>query len=344
MIIIFIYKEKFFYDYILQDGLQTVKDKIKDKQQNYYLKEIPKKGGLRNLNCIKKETPLYEYQTSLKNKFLKNIPISENAYGFVKGKSYYDFLVPHITGGKEKFFLRIDIQDFFGSITADVLEETFRYYFKTEAQASNEMVELIIDIISLDDVLPQGAVTSPVVSNIVFRQLDIRIQKYCNKLNVVYTRYADDLLFSSVNSRIHEPFFVKMISNILNTLNLNINFSKMKKNKSEISLNGFVVGKNIRLSRKKKRDINRVFFVYRYKEPKTISELLTLLNSQNFTRRACKNNEYFSSKISLLNYLSGYRSFLISWLPSNKQSANHKNMEKFINNLEELILNIMNLD
>ncbi|MCY8826132.1 reverse transcriptase family protein [Bacillus atrophaeus] len=344
MIIIFIYKENFFYDYILQDDLQSVKEKIKDKQQNYYLKDIPKKGGLRYLNCIEKETPLYEYQTSLKNKFLKNIPISENAYGFVKGRSYYDFLVPHIRGNKERYFLRIDIKDFFDSITADILEETFKYYFKTDAKTSNEMVELIIDIISLNDVLPQGAVTSPVVSNIVFRQLDIRIQKYCDKLKVVYTRYADDLLFSSVNDRIHEPFFIKMISKILKTLNLNINFSKIKKSKEEISLNGFVVGQNIRISRKKKRDINRVIFIYKDKEPKTTSELLTLLNSQNFTSRARKNNEYFSSKISLLNYLSGYRSFLISWLPRSKQSVNYKSMKSFIKNLEELILNIINLD
>ncbi|UOY87648.1 reverse transcriptase family protein [Bacillus glycinifermentans] len=323
-----------------------MKEKIKDKQQNYYLKDIPKKGGRRYLNCIEKETPLYVYQTSLKNKFLNNIPISENAYGFVKGRSYYDFLVPHTRGNNEngRYFLRIDIKDFFDSITTDILEETFKYYFKTDEKSSNEMVGLIIDIISLNDVLPQGAVTSPVVSNIVFRQLDIRIQKYCNKLKVVYTRYADDLLFSSVNNRTHEPFFIKMISNILKTLNFNINFSKIKKSEEEISLNGFVVGQNIRISRKKKRDINRVIFIYKDKKPKTTSEFLTLLNSQIFTTRTRKNNEYFSSEISLLNYLSGYRSFLISLLPRSKQSIYYKNMKRYINNLEELILNIINLE
>ncbi|WP_028400584.1 reverse transcriptase family protein [Ectobacillus panaciterrae] len=345
MIIIFIYKEDFFYDYILQDSLEEIKKVIENKENNYYIIKIPKKDGLRKLNCIKKETKLYQYQTLIKNKFLNRIPIAENVYGFVKGQSYKDFLVPHTwENNKKRFYLRIDIKDFFGSINTDTLRQVFRYYFKTDENASNEMIDLLLDIVSLDGFLPQGAVTSPVISNIVFRQLDLRIQKYCNKLNFTYTRYADDLLFSSINKRIYDPFFIKMISTILKSRNFKINHSKVKTSDEEISLNGFVVGKNIRLSRSKKRDLNRILFIFQDQKPKNITDFLSLLNSKKFKSRINVNNEYFSNKTNLLNYLSGYRSFLISWLPENKSSPDFKSSKIYIKRIEELILNINNMN
>uniref|UniRef100_UPI003FA42189 reverse transcriptase domain-containing protein n=1 Tax=Enterocloster clostridioformis TaxID=1531 RepID=UPI003FA42189 len=48
----------------------------------------------------------------------------------------------------------------------------------------------------VDDELPQGAVTSLYLANLICRKLDLRIAGYCNKRNIVYTRYADDLTFS----------------------------------------------------------------------------------------------------------------------------------------------------
>ncbi|NVJ47272.1 MAG: RNA-directed DNA polymerase [Cytophagia bacterium] len=47
--------------------------------------------------------------------------------------------------------------------------------------------------------LPQGAPTSPMLSNIVFKEIDEKITHHCNSKLIVYTRYADDLTFSSNN-------------------------------------------------------------------------------------------------------------------------------------------------
>jgi retron-type reverse transcriptase len=50
--------------------------------------------------------------------------------------------------------------------------------------------------------LPQGAVTSPSISNIIFSTIDDQIQSLCSKKRVSYTRYADDLSFSSNNKQV----------------------------------------------------------------------------------------------------------------------------------------------
>ncbi|UYG95327.1 reverse transcriptase family protein [Cytobacillus firmus] len=338
VIIIFIYKENFFYDFILRNSLEDINKVIENKHDCYYTVKIPKKGGFRVLNCIKNETLLYQLQTSLKHNFLNKIPIAENVYGFVKEQSYRDFLTPHVwENNQPRFYLRVDIRDFFGSINSNTIGEVLKYYFKTDDKSSREMIKLLTELISLDGVLPQGAVTSPVVSNIIFRQLDLRIQKYCKKLDFIYTRYADDLLFSSTNKRLHDPFFIKIISAILNSQSFKINTSKIKSTDLEISLNGFVVGKNLRISRSKKRDINRVLFIYEDQKPENVQDFLNLLNSNKFKSRYNVNNQYFLNKTNLLNYLSGYRSFLISWLPENRSSPEFIKNKKYIKRLESLI-------
>lgn len=342
---IFIYKENFFYKYLLKDSLEEINEQIEVKQDCYYTIKIPKKNGLRVLNCIKNDTLLFDIQTSLKDNFLNKIPIAENAYGFVKEQSYRDFLAPHIwENNEQRFYLRVDIKDFFGSINRKTLIKVFKYYFKADDKASKEMLNFLIEIISLNDVLPQGAVTSPVVSNIIFRQLDIRIQRYCKKLDVKYSRYADDLLFSSTSKRLNDPFFIKMISVILRSLNFKINSSKTKMAESEISLSGFVVGENIRISRSKMRDINRILFINQDQKPTNIADFLHLLNSNKFQSRIHANNNYFLTKKNLLNYLNGYRSFLISWLPENKFSADFEKNKKYIRKLEKLIFRINNMN
>ncbi|WP_187770565.1 reverse transcriptase family protein [Bacillus mycoides] len=329
MIIIFIYKEDFFYDYVLRNSLEEINKQIIDKQNYYYTVKIPKKGGIRVLNCIKQKTPLFELQNLLKVNFLDKIPIAENVFGFVKEQSYKDFLVPHTwENSRERYYLRVDIKDFFGSITNDTILEVFDYYFKTNEKSSKEMNELLMQIISLNGCLPQGAVTSPVVSNVVFRQLDIRIQKYCEKFDVTYSRYADDLLFSSEKLKLHDKFFIKKINSILMSSNFKVNDKKIIKTESEISLNGFVVGKNVRISRSKKRDLNRILFIYEDKKPKNIKDFLDLLNSNKFKNRVKVNNKYFNDKNNLLNYLNGYRSFLINWLNNNSSSIEYKKQKK----------------
>jgi hypothetical protein len=304
------------------------------KTKYYNNVKISKKNGLRKLSCIEGSSPLYDLQQNLKV-FFDKIPIANNVFGFVKGYGYKDFLKPHIN---RKYYLRVDIKNFFDSIDKELLKSVLEYYVKID-----EILDLIIDVVTLDEVLPQGGVTSPVLSNIVFRQLDIRIQKYCKKLNFEYSRYADDLLFSSNNYKLLDKSFIRVLENILISQEFELNYSKIIKEKDEISLNGLVVGKNIRLSRKRRKDINKILFLYnKGGEPKNISEYLNRLNNTNFNYLRKEKDENFETAESLIQCLCGYRSFLIDWsLDENKDYyGKHQDL---IENIEELIDKIIKI-
>lgn len=199
-------------------------------------------------------------------------------------------------------------------------------------------MNLISDIVTLNGSIPQGAVTSPSLSNIVFRELDLKINAYCNQLDVTYTRYADDMLFSSFNE--HDKFaspLIKMIYKIFRKNGFKLNYKKTIKGKNQINLNGFIVGDNIRLSRKRKRDINNVIFHY-YNSGKDIRKFLVSLSEINLIYR----HSEFNSLSSLVNYLNGYRAFLIDWIPVNVSNDKISKHNSTINSIEEIVKSIEN--
>lgn len=271
----------------------------------YYMKKIKKNDNTdRTLQCIDNEHPIYKIQKHLKNNFFDFIPLSNHAYGYVKGKSYYDHLKPHVEHG---YYLKLDIKDFFHSIKEKKLREVLEYYVDDIGiDGDLTILDFIIKVVTINGTLPQGAVTSPALSNIFFRYLDIRISRYCQKFGVSYSRYVDDLLFSSDNLFIHKRVFINGISKILKSQGFRLNPRKIRKAKAEISLNGFVVGQNIRLSRKKTSMISALIYYYQHSQKKTIEGLLYEIE---------KNEEVEVNLSWLHNYLAGYRSFLLGLLP-----------------------------
>ncbi|MFW5891582.1 MAG: reverse transcriptase family protein [bacterium] len=340
-----IYSEQYFFNKILEG---TDKEKLLEvisNKENYYEKnEIPKNNGKRIIYSIDNKSQLYKIQKYLVKYFLSKIPIADHVYGFVKDYSYKDFLLRHIYDKNDKinYYLRLDIQDFFGSINSDLIKETLDYYIKVNGtENENSIIEIINDIVTLENNLPQGAVTSPVVSNIVFRQLDIRLQKYCRKLDIKYSRYADDLLFSSTNSYLDTNNFLKKVSYIIKDKDFRLNYSKTIKDEDEISLNGFVVGNDIRLSRKRKKDISKILFLYGNKPDN--QSFVNYLNKHEFLYRDKFGPNYFFDKDDLMNYLAGYRSFLIDWIPVKEGRHKEKHIN-LIDNVEVLLENLSDIN
>ena len=95
------------------------------------------------------------------------------------------------------YILKMDIKNFYPSILKEKI-----YYIFSEIGYNTEVSNLLTNICTYDNELPQGAVTSPYISNLILRKLDLRIAGYCNKRDIVYTRYADDLTFSSDNREV----------------------------------------------------------------------------------------------------------------------------------------------
>lgn len=311
-------------DYFLKNILECTETEFSQakllKGSFCHIDKIPKKGGYRRIVSVNPKSVLAKLQQNLQKNFLAKLPVSPAAKGFVKGSSYVDFLEEHIGN---QYFLRMDIKDFFDSITVDSFRENLKPF------AKEEIMEEIVELCTWNDKIPQGFATSPAVSNLIFRRLDQRIRKYCRayhkemKREICYTRYADDMLFSSDTFDFKKnKNFKRMISHILEENGFTCNESKTIYQQGEISLSGYVVKKDIHLSRKKLRNINEVIYQFdkrkKYDDkafrikPRSIDmkDILQNLNAKNL-KKSDGSTISFPDISSLVHYVAGYRSYLI---------------------------------
>ncbi|MFC1679094.1 retron St85 family RNA-directed DNA polymerase [Elusimicrobiota bacterium] len=118
-----------------------------------------------------------------------------------------------------RYFLCLDFADFFPSINRSRVERTFTY-----AGYDTEAGRILAALCTLRNHLPQGAVTSPALSNLVAAKLDRRLAGLTSRRNIVYTRYADDLTFSSNSPkilRVTGPLIERIVCNEHFTVNPN---------------------------------------------------------------------------------------------------------------------------
>ncbi len=174
---------------------------ISVKQLNYYLYilpehlrykrfEIPKKrGGSREI--FAPATALKIVQQKL-NQVLQSVyEAKPSAHGFVPEKSILSNAQPH---ARKKYVLNLDLKDFFPSINFGRVRGLFMGY---PYYRNHEVATTLAQICCFNGYLPQGAPTSPVVSNMICAKLDAQLQRVAKKYRGTYTRYADDITFST---------------------------------------------------------------------------------------------------------------------------------------------------
>lgn len=113
---------------------------------------------------------------------------STAVHGYVNGKNIRTNAAMHLS---KRHLLSVDISDFFSSITKDMVFNAL-----LEIGFSHYAADCLSKVVTIDNFLPQGYSTSPILSNIVARKLDEELLNQCTK-DCIYTRYADDLYFSS---------------------------------------------------------------------------------------------------------------------------------------------------
>lgn len=164
-----------------------------------------KRDGVRAIEAPKPR--LREAQRRLLRLLVSRIPVHPAATGFIRGSSTTDFARPH--SGKATV-LRVDLRHCFESITASRIVEVFRRAGYPPAIA-RLLADLCTTATPADQLagvpakhaaylrgrhLPQGAPTSPHLSNLVMRSLDRRVNGYARATGLAYTRYGDDLALS----------------------------------------------------------------------------------------------------------------------------------------------------
>lgn len=158
--------------------------------QKYRTFEIPKKtGGVRLINSpIGGVNILLSKLQEILQALYKVKPC---VHGFVNKKSIISNSLNHV---KKKYVLNIDIEDFYGAINFGRIRGMFmaKPFNVGEAAAT-----VLAQLCTLNQSLPQGAPTSPVLSNLIAINLDNRLMNVAKRYGLHYTRYADDITFST---------------------------------------------------------------------------------------------------------------------------------------------------
>ncbi len=171
----------------------------KSPAEKYKSFEIPKRGGgHRNISAPTPELKVLQRKLAdLLEACRKEIVERENlkddiAHGFRSGRSIISNAKRH---RGRRYVFNVDLSNFFGTINFGRVRG---YLIKDKNFALNPKIATILAQIAChDNALPQGSPCSPVLSNLIAHVLDVHLVRLCAKKGCVYTRYADDLTFST---------------------------------------------------------------------------------------------------------------------------------------------------
>lgn len=179
------------------------------KTTHYRRFDVPKKtGGVRRIAAPMPR--LKRAQQWILENILERVPLHRAAHGFRRGRSIVTNAQVHVGAD---VVINMDLKDFFPTITYRRVKGVFRKLGYSEAIATALALicsEPAVDEVELDGVtyfvargerfLPQGAPSSPALTNILCRGLDARLAHAAETLGFAYTRYADDVTFSGPES------------------------------------------------------------------------------------------------------------------------------------------------
>lgn len=237
------------FEHVMNIDIEKDMPKIISEKENIESIEININNKKRRIICLPTDSLLRTTQKRIHHRMFSDEYYPDCVCGYIGKKSYFDFLQPHCN---KKYFLRIDIKDFFGSISKERLSILIAEKIRVSSpEERKEIMDFLLNIFFVEDRLPQGFSTSPVLSNLFFKRADLRIEKYCINQKITYTRYVDDLLFSSDQNNFKGTKVLSTIKYICNDFGLEVNYKKIKRGIDTFSLNGFIIDNEIRLSRKK---------------------------------------------------------------------------------------------
>lgn len=215
---------------------------------------IPKRsGGKRSI--VSPYPSLLEAQRWILEHILGKVKMSACVTGFRTEKSIVDNARIHC--GRSEL-LKIDLKDFFPSIGFSRVMNVF-----TSRGYPREIAFLLSRLCTLDDALPQGAASSPMLSNIICRRMDARFYKVCKVNRLKYTRYADDI---TISGKEIPKGIARMFFEIIEDEEFTVNQKKIrfvKEGEKKIVTGLDITSGFPRVPRKFRRDLRRdIYYVW----------------------------------------------------------------------------------
>lgn len=161
---------------------------IHQPRKHYRAFDLPKKaGGVRTIHAPRFFLKTIQYWIA--TYVLAGLPVHASCHAYVRGRSILTNATLHM---HKRYVANLDVSAFFDSISVDkiqtlLISHGIGYY----------LAKTVSELITYHSCLPQGAPTSPLVSNAFLFDIDTEVTDKCRELGVVYTRYADDITLSS---------------------------------------------------------------------------------------------------------------------------------------------------
>lgn len=232
---------------------------LKTRDSHYKHSYIPKNsGGTREL--LVPDWYLRHHQRFIQKNVLYRIPVSEHACAYHKRRGLTDLAQPHIG---HRYLIHIDIKDFFSSITEQMV---FDVLVKETGYPQN-VAGFLARLCCYKRYLPQGACTSPALSNICFKQCDASLASLAKRNNMAYTRYSDDIYLSGDDC---DPSkIIREAKTIISGYGFRVNGDKTRilgQHQAQ-KVTAIVVNEKMQVSREYRRNLRQeIHYLKRFKE------------------------------------------------------------------------------
>ena len=305
---------------------------------------IPKKnGGERVIHAPKKELKFLQkklsnvlwecYLESIESKSKdKNFKTPVLSHAFEKGKSIITNSQMH---RNKKYILNIDLKNFFDSFNFGRVRGFF--IKDRDFAVSPEIATVIAQIACYQGKLPQGAPSSPIITNLITRILDYRIVKIAKKYRFTYSRYADDLTFSTNRelnsnklraSKELENFLTELEDLIISSgFEINPKKTRLSNNMQRQEVTGLVVNKKINVKREYVKNTRAMAFrLYKdgaFEIDKTPGTINQLTGRFAFIFQIEQYNNYLLYKKSLMQNNLDSQKYLLGRNSSRKSESKY---------------------
>lgn len=276
------------------------------ERYRYTAFEIAKRsGGIRQIKA-----PMWDIkriQRRLANFLTGQVAFRVCAHGFVPTKSIASNAEPHV---QHRAVLNLDLRDFFPTINFGRVRGLF------QAQpfgAKSQVATILAQICCHEGCLPQGAPTSPVISNLICYRMDAQLTRLAKNFGVQYTRYADDLTFSkrkgvfpaslAYENDDRETIVGQPLREIIesNGFLVHPDKTRLQKNWQRQAVTGLTVNSKVNVSRKFVRQIRAIIHHWR-------TNGLTAAQSRHYERY--RHNGRLGNPADLKEILAGKIEFI----------------------------------